>query len=55
MGGALDAAWETFKPTPKDTDFARPLMASAIIEAVHGGVRKHEFLVDRATRALARM
>jgi hypothetical protein len=52
MGGALDAAWQTFKPTPKDTELARVLMAKAIIEATDAGVRKHEFLVDKAVRAL---
>jgi hypothetical protein len=33
MGSAFDAAWEAFKTPPKNADFARLLMASAIIEA----------------------
>ena len=52
MGRALDAAWESLNPASKDTACDRLMMASAIINAADVGIRKHEFLVDRALRAL---
>jgi hypothetical protein len=53
MTDALNAAWrEQTVALSHDADLARLVMASAIIEHVDAGVRLHEELVTRATRAL---
>lgn len=52
MGDALDAAWREFKPTPKNEDLARLVMASAIIEGIEAGKRDHDVLVRKATVTL---
>jgi hypothetical protein len=52
MGDALDAAWKEFKPTPKNEDLARLVMASAIIEGIEAGKRDHDVLVRKATVTL---
>jgi hypothetical protein len=52
MGNALDAAWKEFKPTPKNGDLARRVMASAIIEGIEAGKRDHDVLVRKATVTL---
>jgi hypothetical protein len=54
MTDALNAAWrQQTIAISHDTDLARLVMASAIIEHVDAGVRIHEELVVRATSALA--
>jgi hypothetical protein len=52
MGDAFDTAWKKFKPAPKNTELARSLIASAIIEAVEAGESEPATFVGKATRAL---
>jgi hypothetical protein len=52
MGDAFDTAWKKFNPVPKNTELARILMASAIVEAAEAGELRPAIFVDRATRTL---
>jgi hypothetical protein len=52
MGDALEAAWKMFSIPAKDVELARLHMASAIIDAVEGGVREETVLSTKAGAAL---
>ena len=52
MGDALDQAWAEFEPKPRNSELARSLMATAIIERFEGGEGDFEGLVRGATIAL---
>jgi hypothetical protein len=53
MSDALESAWRKAPGAPWDSEFARLIMASAIIQQVDAGVCAHEVLVDSAITALA--
>jgi hypothetical protein len=52
MSRAFERAWGDFAPRPKNEEFARQLMASAIIETVEAGKRDQDDLARGATLAL---
>lgn len=52
MTDALEAAWSKHNGPPHNTDLARQIMATAIIEAVDKDKRSSEALVAAAIRAL---
>jgi hypothetical protein len=52
MSDALEAAWSTYDPTPKNADLARQIMATAIIESVDADERSSQVLVASAVRGL---
>jgi hypothetical protein len=53
MGEAFDRAWSGVKPSPKNAEASRFLMARAIIQAVDAGAAEATILADKATRALS--
>ena len=52
MGQALDDAWATFNPPPRNTDLARQMLATAIIDAVDAGSCEPTALTRQAIKAL---
>ncbi len=52
MGRALDRAWAAVRTKIVDTELARLVLASAIIDKVDAGVREHDDLVGAAISAL---
>lgn len=53
MGKALQDAWAGFQPQPQNEDFAKYVMAGAIIESAKLGLRERDILILKAKAALA--